>query len=98
MRYQLKLFIAGMSHNSIKAIENINAICHQYLADNYDLEVIDIYQQPQYAKEFDLIGIPTLVRQTPGPEKHIMGSLSETQKVVDLLEIDTNEHNASSHE
>lgn len=89
MKLKLRLFIAGMSTNSIQAIENIKAICQEHLPDQYDLEIIDIYQQPEYAKNYDLIGIPTLVREQPLPAKHIMGNLSDTMRVLNLLEINS---------
>lgn len=91
MKLILRLFIAGMSAHSIQAIENIKAICHLHLPDDHELEIIDIYQQPELAKSYDLIGIPTLVREHPLPQKYIMGNLSDTAKVLSLLDISSKE-------
>ncbi len=85
--YHFNLFIAGMSPNSFRAIENIKDICEQYLQYPYELEIIDIYQQPLLAKENDLLATPTLIRTHPLPRKVIVGDLSETEKVLNTLEI-----------
>ncbi|MGK7396105.1 MAG: circadian clock KaiB family protein [Candidatus Cyclobacteriaceae bacterium M3_2C_046] len=87
MTHHFRLYVAGITPNSIQAIENINRICREHLADQVELEVIDIYQQPELAKTLDLIAIPTLVRVAPLPEKHIVGNLSDTAKVLQILEI-----------
>ena len=89
MKIKLRLFIAGMSTRSIQAIENIKAICLEHVPDDHALEIIDIYQQPEYAKDYDLIGIPTLVKEQPLPTQYIMGNLSDTAKVLKLLDINS---------
>ena len=88
--YELKLFIAGMSPNSIRAIENLKGICNKYIKDQYDLEVIDIYQQPHLAKELDLIALPTLIKKNPDPEGIIVGDMSDKKKVLSILNIKEN--------
>ena len=90
--YDLKLFIAGMSPNSIRAIENIKLICNKYIHDHYELEVIDIYQQPHLAKELDLIALPTLLKKNPGPEGMLVGDMSDTKKVLSILNLKENSH------
>lgn len=87
MRLKLRLFVAGMSANSVQAIENINEICQNHISDGCDIDIIDIYQQPEFAKDYDLIGIPTLVREEPLPIKYIIGNLSDIAKVLNLLEV-----------
>lgn len=87
--YQFKLFIAGINPGSIRAIENIRQICDNYLPGNYDLEVIDIYQQRQIAKEMDIIAVPTLIRTYPGPEKWIVGDMTDTLEIISVMEIRT---------
>lgn len=85
--YKLKLFIAGVNPTSIKAIENIKYLCEEYLKDDYDLEVIDIYQQKHLLKNMNIIAVPTLIREYPRPEKRIIGDMSETKNLINALEI-----------
>ncbi|MFW5645582.1 MAG: circadian clock KaiB family protein [Bacteroidota bacterium] len=85
--YKLKLFIAGVNPASIKAIENVKYLCEEYLKDVYDLEVIDIYQQKHLLKDKNIIAVPTLIRENPGPEKRIIGDMSETKNLIKALEI-----------
>jgi len=87
--YELKLFIAGMTPGSIRAIENLRDICDSHLDGNYDLQVIDIYQQRHLAKEMNIIAVPTLIRISPEPEKRIIGDMLDTEKIVLVMEIIT---------
>ena len=68
-KYVLRLYVTGMTPKSIKAIENIRKICEENLQGRYDLEIIDIYQQPEYAKKEQLIAAPTLIKKLPLPLK-----------------------------
>ncbi len=86
-KYKFKLFIAGVNPTSIKAIESIKYICDKYLNDGYDLEVIDIYQQRQMLRDMNIIAVPTLIRESPLPEKRIIGDMSETENLVKAMEI-----------
>ncbi len=90
--YQFKLFIAGISPGSVRAIENVREICDEYLNGNYELEVIDIYQQRQLLKDMEIIAVPTLVRVKPVPEKRIIGDMKDKNNVVDVLEIMVKRH------
>lgn len=88
-RYMLRLYIAGMSPQSRRAIDNIKNICEEYLQDKYDLEVIDLYQNPGLSKGEQIIAVPTLIKKLPSPLQHIIGDLSEREKVLvglDLIE------------
>lgn len=86
-RYLLRLYVAGSTRNSIRALENIRAICERYLAGRYELEVIDLYQQPQRARQDQVIAVPTLVRTEPQPSRRIIGDLSNPSRVLKGLEI-----------
>jgi circadian clock protein KaiB len=86
-RYILRLYITGKTSNSIRALKNASDICEKYLADRYELEVIDLYQQPQRAAQDEVFAVPTLVRKEPGRIRRIIGDLSDTQKVLAGLEI-----------
>jgi len=85
--YRFRLFIAGMNPTSIRAVENIRGICDRQLNGNYDLEVIDIYQQRDLVKEMNVIAVPTLIRLFPQPERRIMGDMREVEKVTQIMEI-----------
>jgi len=78
-----------MSYKSGYAIENIRRICDHYLPDNYVLEIVDIGREKQKAVEHQIIAIPTLIRLYPDPRRTLLGDLSDTQKVLKILEIDT---------
>ena len=80
--YILKLYIAGMTPLSLRSIENAKRICEEHLADRYQLEVIDIRQQPQLAKGAQITAAPTLIREMPLPLRRVVGDLSDTQHVL----------------
>lgn len=80
--YILRLYIAGSTPRSRRAIENIRKICETHLEGRYDLEVIDIYQHPEAASKAQVIAVPTLVKTLPGPLRKIIGDLSETEKIL----------------
>jgi circadian clock protein KaiB len=88
-QYKLKLFIAGMNPGSIRAIENVRKICDDHQKDQYDLEVIDIFQQRNMIREMDIIAVPTLIRIFPLPEKRVIGDMLDTEKIINVLEIRT---------
>ena len=85
--YFLKLYVAGLSPKSAIAIANLNKICEGYLQGRYQLEVIDLYQQPQLAEGEQIIAIPTLIRTLPPPLRRIIGDLSNTERVLVGLDI-----------
>lgn len=89
--YVLRLFVAGESRKSRRAIENIQQICHQNLSDRYELEVIDILQEPGKADEEDIVAVPTLVRKLPPPLRKLVGDLSRTDKVLVGLDLESME-------
>lgn len=86
-KYSLRLFIAGASPNSVKAISNIRTICEKYLNGRYKLEIIDVYQQPQIAKKDQVIALPLLVRSSPLPLKRLIGDMSDTARVLKGLDL-----------
>jgi circadian clock protein KaiB len=86
-RYVLRLYITGMTPNSKKAVENVKTICEQYLKGKYELEVIDIYQQPALAQGEQIIAVPTLIKKLPGPLRRLIGDMSNTEKVLMGLDL-----------
>ena len=76
-----------MSQKSGNAIENLRRICDQYLNDDYTLEIIDIRDDREMAVQYEIIGIPTLIKTSPNPKRIILGDLSDTEKVLRILDI-----------
>ncbi len=83
----LRLYVAGTTPNSVRAIENIKLICEEYLEGRYDLEVIDIYQQPVLAKGDQIIAVPTLLRKLPTPLRKFVGDMSATERILVGLDL-----------
>ena len=86
-RYHFLLFVSGMSVKSVHAIENLRAICDTYLKDNFELEIIDISRHKEQAALHQIIAIPTLIKTKPYTKRTILGDLSDTKKVLTLLDI-----------
>lgn len=86
-KYVLRLFIAGMTAKSSRAVANIKEICEKDLEDRYDLEVIDIYQQPALAKGEQVIAAPTLIKKLPLPLRRFIGDLSDTERLLVGLDL-----------
>ena len=86
-RYVLRLFVSGMTPRSTRAVQNVRAICEKHLQGRYDLEVIDIYQQPTLARGEQIIAAPTLVKKSPAPLRYIIGDLSSTERVLRGLDL-----------
>ena len=85
--YIFQLYIVGNSINSVRAIKNITSICETYLKNRFTLEIIDIAENPSIANTEDIIAVPLLIRTFPQPKEKIVGDLSETQNVIDALNI-----------
>ena len=86
-RYMLKLYITGATGRSLRAIENIKAVCEEHLKDNYRLEVIDLYHQPEVAMTEQIIAAPTLVKEFPFPSRKFIGDLSNTDRILTGLSL-----------
>jgi len=86
-RYVLRLYVTGMTPRSTRAVANVRDICETHLQGRYDLEVIDIYQQPVLAKGEQIIAAPTLIRKLPLPLRRIIGDLSSTERVLVGLDL-----------
>ena len=85
--YVLRLYVAGQTPKSLSAITNIKKICEENLQGRYELEVIDLYQQPQLAQGDQIIALPTLIRKLPPPLRRIIGDLSNTERVLVGLDL-----------
>jgi circadian clock protein KaiB len=85
--YRLRLYVTGASRSSLLAIANLKQFCHRYLHGRYELEVIDLYQQPELAVQEQLLVAPTLVKAYPPPTRRMIGTLSNAREVMRLLEL-----------
>jgi circadian clock protein KaiB len=85
--WELRLYIAGQTPNSIAAIANLKKICEDQLRGKYRIEVIDLLEKPQLAKGDQIIAIPTLVRRLPPPVKKIIGNLSKAERAMVGLDL-----------
>ncbi|MBA3459558.1 MAG: circadian clock protein KaiB [Deltaproteobacteria bacterium] len=83
----LRLYIAGSSARSMRAIENARQICDEYLAGSYELDVIDIFKQPALAKDDQILAVPTLIKKLPLPLRRFIGDLSDRDVVLVGLDV-----------
>ncbi|HEY6011184.1 MAG TPA: circadian clock KaiB family protein [Nitrospirota bacterium] len=81
-RYVLKLYVTGLTPASTRAITNIKKICEEHLQGRYELEVVDIYQQPVLAKGEQIIAAPTLIKKLPLPLRKFIGDLSDSDRIL----------------
>lgn len=86
-KYLLRLFVTGQTPRSVKSIENLKRLCEKYLKGRYELEVIDIYQQPALASENQIIAAPTLIKKLPLPLRRLVGDFSNADRVVVGLDL-----------
>lgn len=85
--WNLRLYVAGQTSKSISAIANLKRICEQHMDARYTIEVIDLMQKPQLARNDQIVAIPTLIRKVPEPMKRIIGDLSATERVLIGLDL-----------
>jgi circadian clock protein KaiB len=83
--YVLRLYIAGVSINSVRALTNIKHICETRLPGRYSLEIIDVYQQKESAEREQIIALPLLIKDLPLPVRRLIGDLSNTDVVLTAL-------------
>jgi len=83
----LRLYVAGQTPKSVRAFANLKQICETHLAGNYEIEVVDLLENPALAEGDQILAIPTLVRQLPPPVRKIIGDLSATERVLVGLNI-----------
>jgi circadian clock protein KaiB len=85
--YTLRLYVIGTSPQSVRAIANIKKICEEHLQGRYELEVVDLYQQPQLAQGEQLIVSPTLIKKLPLPLRRVIGDMSNEERVLVGLDL-----------
>jgi circadian clock protein KaiB len=85
--WNLRLYIAGQTPKSMRALDNLRRICEEHLAGQYTIEVVDLLVNPRLAKEDQIIAIPTLVRKLPDPIRKIIGDLSDSERTLVGLQL-----------
>ncbi len=86
-RWELRLYVAGQTPKSLAAFANLKKICEEYMPGKYQIEVIDLLENPRLARGDQILAIPTLVRKLPEPVKKIIGDLSNTERVLVGLDL-----------
>lgn len=86
-RYLLRLYVAGMSPRSRRALESLRDLLERVLAGSYELEVVDIYQEPDEAEKNQIVAAPTLIKSAPSPVKVLVGDMSDTRRLLIGLDI-----------
>lgn len=97
-KYILILYISGATPRSTRAIENIRQLCEEYLKDRYVLEVVDIYQNPEKARDEQVVAAPTLIKKLPLPLRRFIGDLSNSERILIGLEIKEEEPGSQDKE
>lgn len=87
-KYVLRLYVAGATDRSRQAVLRACQLCETEFADNFELEVIDVYQQPILARDGQIVATPTLVREFPRPVRRLIGDLSNTAGLFVGLNLD----------
>ena len=83
--FRFRLYVAGDTENSARAVANLNAICHAYLPRRYEIEIVDVFREPKRALSDGIFMTPTLVKLAPSPILRIVGTLSQTEPVLQAL-------------
>ena len=86
-QWELRLYTAGQTPKSIAAFNNLKRICEEHMPGRYDIEVVDLMQNPRLAKEDQIVAVPTLVRKLPQPLRKIIGDLSDTERALVGLQL-----------
>jgi circadian clock protein KaiB len=86
--FVLRLYVAGQTPKAVRAFGNLQRICDEHLAGRYRIEVIDLLEKPELARNDQILALPTLVRRLPPPIKKIIGDLSNTERVLVGLDLD----------
>jgi circadian clock protein KaiB len=85
--FDMRLYVAGQSPKSVRAIDNLRTICREHLAGRYRVEVIDLLEHPKLARGDEIIAVPTLIRTLPEPIRRIIGDLSDLDQVLVGLQV-----------
>lgn len=85
--YVLHLYVTGMTPQSMRAIDNVKKLCEQHLHGRYELEVVDLYQNPKLAEGEQIIAVPTLIKKLPLPLRRVIGDMSKAERILVGLDL-----------
>jgi circadian clock protein KaiB len=85
--WHLRLYVAGQSPKSLTAFANLKRVCDQYLESHYQIEIVDLIENPELAAADEIVAIPTLVRRIPEPSRRLIGDLSDLDRVLAGLQL-----------
>jgi circadian clock protein KaiB len=85
-QFDLRLYIAGQTPRSIAAFANLKRLCEEHLAGRYRIEVVDLIESPEHARTDGIVALPTLVRNAPPPSRKLIGDLSDTERVLAVMQ------------
>jgi circadian clock protein KaiB len=85
--FVLRLYVAGQTPRSLRAVANMQRVCADQLKGRYRLEVIDLYQQPQLAEGEQIVAVPALIKRLPAPPRIVIGDMSDTERVLVGLDL-----------
>ena len=94
--WKFALYITGDTVRSDSAISSVKQICNSYLGNDYEIEVIDLLEHPELARQHQILAVPTAIRTYPLPERRVIGDLSRTEVVVTFLELPTQQAQTTS--
>ncbi|MEY2494165.1 MAG: circadian clock protein KaiB [Verrucomicrobiota bacterium] len=94
-RQELRLYVAGSTPQSSRAITNLKTICETHLKDHYELTVVDLYEHMELAGDDHIDVTPTLIRQWPLPVRRVVGGLAQTDRVLQALDLPLASHRAA---
>jgi circadian clock protein KaiB len=87
--FKFRVYVAGDAHNSAQAVANLTALCLAHLAGRHEIEVVDVFREPQRARADGVFMTPTLMKLAPSPVRRIVGTLSQTEPVLQALGLET---------
>jgi circadian clock protein KaiB len=87
-QFRLRLYVAGSAQNSTLALANLTALCRKYLPDHHEIEIVDVFRHPKRALADGIFLTPTLIKLSPLPARRIVGTLTQTQTVMQALGLD----------
>lgn len=85
--YVLRLYVAGHTARSMRAVENVRSLCDSHRQGRYELEIVDLYQQPEAAAREQLVAAPTLIKRAPPPVRRMVGDMSDSARVLSGLDL-----------
>ena len=87
MEWDLRLYVAGQSPQSLAAFSNLKALCEAHVSGRYRIEIVDLLKTPQLSREDQIVAVPTVVRKLPPPMKKVIGNLSNAEKALVGLQL-----------